>query len=80
MTPKIIIAGFFLTFPACASSNNGGHVVGNPIISEGVSAKMKAEEAPKCACASSKTPKVKAKCKCAVESSTDTSTSTLPAQ
>ena len=76
MTTKLILSSLLLSFPACAASNSGGHVVGNPIISESVSTKMKADDAPSCACASSKDPKVKAKCKCATDSATSTATST----
>lgn len=76
MTTKLILTGFLLSFPACAASNSGGHVVGNPIISESVSTKMKTDDAPACACASSKDPKVKAKCKCATDSGTATGTAT----
>jgi hypothetical protein len=72
----VLVTGLFLNFSACASTNNGGHVVGNPILSESVSTKMKTEDAPTCACASSKDPKVTAKCKCAIDSTTSTSTST----
>jgi len=61
----ILVGGLFFAFSACASTNNGGHVVGNPIISESASSKMKE---PTCDCASSKDPKVKAACKCAVDS------------
>jgi hypothetical protein len=62
----VCVGGLLFTFAACASTNNGGHVVGNPIISEGTSSKMK-DDTKKCDCASSKDPKVKAACKCAVD-------------
>ena len=61
-TKVFLVGGLFLAFSACASTNNGGHVVGNPIISEGASKKMAApaDEAPStCDC-----PKDKKDCKC----------------
>ncbi|MFX6019431.1 hypothetical protein ABTF08_21375, partial [Acinetobacter baumannii] len=46
ITPKLILAaGLLFHFSACASTNNGGHVVGNPLVSDSVSAKAKTKSA-----------------------------------
>lgn len=76
----LTLCGFITAFSACASTNNGGHVVGNPLISDSASEKGKKkgqDEAPKeldqaakepaCGC-STKHAKAKNTCKCPAES------------
>ncbi|MGZ3652910.1 MAG: hypothetical protein ACXVB9_01195 [Bdellovibrionota bacterium] len=81
MRPSILFLGAvclcFAQTGCAATENGGGHVVGNPIISESASTKMASDTASApCACASSKDAKVKAACKCAKPTATSTSTST----
>jgi hypothetical protein len=76
-TLNLVIIGLTFAFAACASTNNGGHVVGNPIISESASKEMKKIDL--CECAKSNDAKVKANCACATATATSTSTATKTA-
>ena len=81
MNPKILSLGvLFLCvgqIGCAASSNGGGLVVGNPLVSESSVQDSKTKpKPPACDCANSKDPKVQLTCKCATNTKTNSSTGT----